>query len=758
MAVNLADDEDLGEAEGRAESARGEWSIRGHLLALVLVALFPLGVLLGQAVLLESRRALEVAQESSRALAETTAASVARFFADAEATLTGLASVEAVRSGDAAACAEVLRGVLPVLPRYANLFVADSQGEIRCSALPPLDGTFVGVTDRSWFGEALTADRFIIGAPQLGRISGRWVTVLAYPLRGNDGMPQGVVGASVDLVGFQEVLTAAQLPGGTLLTIDDLDGVVVARSQDPEAWVGRPLPTSGIDQALLRSEGGVTRAPGAEGIERVWGFAAIPGTPWRAWAGIPSDAVLAPVRAAAWRKAGWILLSILALGGVALLLYRRIASALEGLVRESAAAGAGGGRGITPVGPLEVRRVAEAFNRTLAARDAADAERRRSLDRYRSVLEHAVFGIAVVDEDGRIRETNPALAKLVGAGEAEDLRGRSFPAFFADPSEGRALGERILSGETLTSIQAHWRALPAPREIAPRELVVRLYGAPCPQGDSAMACEWMVEDVTERLVLEARVREVQKLEAVGRLSGGVAHDFNNLLTVITTTAHLMREEREADQALSEALDDILDAATRGASLTRQLLTFSRQQVVKPERLDLNRSVEAMSGLLRRLVGDGILLSTELEPRAGWVDVDPAQLQQVLLNLTVNARDASPGGAPVTIRTRRVEVGVPPLPGLPAGMNPGPYAVLEVEDRGSGIPAAIRDRIFEPFFSTKPEGRGTGLGLATVYGIATQARGAVAVQSEIGRGSTFSVYLPQQETPTSAPAAPSTLAV
>ncbi len=734
----------------------GGWSIRGHLLALILVALLPLGVLLGQAVLLESRQALQLAEESSRGLAETTAAAVGRFFDDAESTLSEIASRSAIRNTSGPACSGLLAELLPVLPRYANLFVADADGEIRCSALPPREETFEGVVDRPWFGETLTSDRFIIGPPQLGRISGRWVTVVAYPVRGENGLPVGVLGAAVDLVGFQEVLTAAELPRGTLLTIDDLDGIVVARSLDPESWVGRPLPSSGIDQDLLRSRRGVTRAPGAEGIERIWGFAAIPGTPWRTWAGVPDDVVFAPVRAAAYRKAGWILLSLLALGGVAALLYRRVASSLDRLMVETSAAGAGGGGGVNPTGPLEVRRVALAFQRTLEAREEADAARVRNLERYRSVMEHAVFGIAVVEE-GRIREANPALAALVGVEDPEALRDRPFAALFSDPAEGRRLGERVLSGETVTA-QALWRplglaALGGEGEEPPRERVVELHGSPCPAPDGTPGGEWMVEDVTEKRVLEARVREVQKLEAVGRLSGGVAHDFNNLLTVITTTAHLLREEHEEDRALAEGLDDILDATTRGASLTRQLLTFSRQQVVQPERLELNRSVEGMMGLLRRLVGDGILLTTELDPGAGWVEVDPAQLQQVLLNLIVNARDASADGTGVAIRTRALEVGVPPAPGLPAGLAPGSYATLAVEDQGAGVPSAIRDRIFEPFFSTKPEGRGTGLGLATVYGIATQAGGSVAVVSELGRGSEFTVYLPRREAP-SAPPGPS----
>jgi len=326
---------------------RPTWSIRGHLIALVLVTVLPLLVLLGQAMILDTRQSRTVAEQGSRAVAETSAAAVGRFFAEAEGALADIAARDPVRRLDTVACDALLSELLGVLPRFANLFVTDVDGGVACSALPEPPGGFEPVVDRAWFRGVLAERDFQIGSPQIGRISARWVSVVAGPVFGPDGDLVGVVGGAVDLVGFQAVLVQQSLPRESVLTIDDLDGVVVARSLDPESWVGRRLPSSGVDRDLLASAGGATQVAGAEGVERIWGFAAIPGTPWRAWAGIPVSEVYAPVRAAAMRKAILIALALLAVGSIAGLLYTRVARSLGNLVDEtSRVTGNAGGRGI----------------------------------------------------------------------------------------------------------------------------------------------------------------------------------------------------------------------------------------------------------------------------------------------------------------------------------------------------------------------------------------------------------------------------
>ena len=258
-------------------------------------------------------------------------------------------------------------------------------------------------------------------------------------------------------------------------------------------------------------------------------------------------------------------------------------------------------------------------------------------------------------------------------------------------------------------------------------------------GGRAVRIAGVAEDITDRRRLEEQFQQTQKMESVGRLAGGVAHDFNNLLTIIISSAELMREDPDAPYA-GELLDDILDAGRRGASLTRQLLAFTRQEVVEPRVVDLAGVVSDTQKLLRRLIGEDVELSVRLDSAAAPVRVDPGQWTQVLLNLAVNARDAMPTGGTLRIETRAVVADGALLRAHPA-LREGVYAVLSVTDSGGGMTPEVRARLFEPFFTTKPRGKGTGLGLAVVYGVVHQAGGEIEVDSAPGRGTTFTVYVP-----------------
>jgi signal transduction histidine kinase/ActR/RegA family two-component response regulator len=292
-------------------------------------------------------------------------------------------------------------------------------------------------------------------------------------------------------------------------------------------------------------------------------------------------------------------------------------------------------------------------------------------------------------------------------------------------------GISLLGGLALYAV-----ILPLVRQVYGREVRAEALAAHAAQLESEVAARTAdVQRQADELV------QARKMEAIGLLAGGIAHDFNNLLTVILGRAELLRMSVEG--RLASQVEAIAETAGHAAALTRQLLAFSRRQVVQPRIVDVNEAVERVERIVSRLIGEDVTITVALDPAAGRVLVDPAQLEQVLLNLAVNARDAMPRGGRLTIRTGSADPAKADA-SRPLGLAPGWYVTLAMTDTGVGMDAATRTRIFEPFFTTKTLGKGTGLGLATVHGIVAQAGGQVAVESEPGEGATFTVYLPRVE--------------
>jgi nitrogen-specific signal transduction histidine kinase len=256
--------------------------------------------------------------------------------------------------------------------------------------------------------------------------------------------------------------------------------------------------------------------------------------------------------------------------------------------------------------------------------------------------------------------------------------------------------------------------------------------------------EGIVRDISPRKELESKLLGAQRMEAVGRLAGGIAHDFNNMLSVMASYSTFVLEALPQGDAAREDMQVIQDTIKRSASLTRQLLAFSRRQVLRMETVDLNELVTQMEKMLRRVIGEDVQLVARLAENLGKVSADPSQIEQILMNLVVNARDAMPNGGTLTLETANLELGATPLP-RQADLKPGPYVQLIATDTGTGMSEEVLAHIFEPFFTTKDVGEGTGLGLATVYGIVAQMNGGVWAESELGRGTSFHIVLPRTAT-------------
>jgi PAS domain S-box-containing protein len=369
-------------------------------------------------------------------------------------------------------------------------------------------------------------------------------------------------------------------------------------------------------------------------------------------------------------------------------------------------------------------------------RKRAEEASRASDLRLLTLFETVNLIVLGLDADARVNYVNPFYLRLTGYSR-EEVLGRSWFDFVP---ERLGAGGRVILRELLEQeLHAHSERVVMTkagkeRMIAWNNTVVRdAQGRPT--GTLSIG-----EDITERVQLEEQLRQAQKMEAVGRLAGGVAHDFNNLLTAITGYTDMVHDGLDPGDRRRDDLDEVLRAAGRAAALTRQLLAFSRRQVLQPRVLNLNEVVTGMEKLLRRTIGEDVVLDARLAPDLPGVRADPGQLEQVILNLAVNSRDAMPGGGRLTIETSRAMLDEG-YAALHQGVRPGGYLLMAITDTGHGMDQETQRHVFEPFFTTKAAGQGTGLGLATVYGIVKQSEGHVAVYSEVGVGTTMKVYLP-----------------
>jgi PAS domain S-box-containing protein len=370
--------------------------------------------------------------------------------------------------------------------------------------------------------------------------------------------------------------------------------------------------------------------------------------------------------------------------------------------------------------------------------EAEVEERKKAENKFQMLIETAPMGIVIANKQGRIADVNTQALRMFGY-EREELTGRSVEILLPERLRGSHEGHRdnynkdpharpMGSGMDLFACRKDGTEFPVEISLGPLET------------NEGMLISSTIVDITGRKKMEKQIRLSQRMEAIGELAGGVAHDFNNLLTVILGCADVVHDALSPEHPATKNVEMIRQAGLSAADLTRQLLAFSRQQMLQPRVLDLKEVIDKTQALLRRLIAENIEITIRLEPSLGCVKADPGQIEQVLLNLAVNARDAMPKGGRLTIEARNIELDRSYKDDRLI-VVPGRYVMLAVEDTGCGMDRETQARIFDPFFTTKELGKGTGMGLATVYGIVKQSNGYIWVYSEPSKGTVFKVYLP-----------------
>jgi two-component system, cell cycle sensor histidine kinase and response regulator CckA len=729
-------------------------SLRSRLVLLVLLAVLPALAMVLYTAVEQRAESVEQVQQRVQTLSSLLAADQEKEFAQASLLLRGLARLPVVRSGTAKACSEVLAAVHQSLPRFLNLgVIAGADGSVLCSVVEVPEGGRLSPAGMEAVREGLRSGGFAVSGYTVGQLSGRPLVMLVHAVDGNRALY-----APFSLDALAQGLANVDLPNGTTLTVVDREGVVLARHPANGAWVGLPLNES---LSLLLPSNFQSLPPsqayGLDGVDRF--YASTPmrltdGTPFgHVLVGVPVEEALAPVEDDLRRHLIWLaLVTMVALGaawfGADVFVLRRVDALL--LASHRLEAGDLRARSGIPAGDGELERLGGAFDRMAESLETRqrDAERAAAkLRRQALVLDTLLEGVIVTDPQGTIIDLNPAAEQLFGYTRAE-LVGRRPDVFHAPEMEGRVEEEILLAMET----EGRWTGEIAfqrkdgSRGFSEAVIVAQYNGA-----GERIAHIGVNRDVTERHAAEEalrqreeELRQAQKMEAVGRLAGGIAHDFNNLLTAIKGNTELALLDLPLASPIRAEIEQVRQAADTATSLTRQLLSFSRKQAVQPQAVGVNHLIESTSRLLTRLIGASVELECELAPELWSVRADPGQIEQVLMNLAVNARDAMPDGGLLRLSTENMELTARD-PRRPSYVRPGRYVLLSVSDNGEGMDPQVQERVFEPFFTTKEKEKGTGLGLFTVYGIVRQCGGHVWVESTPGGGTTVRILLPHTET-------------
>lgn len=741
-----------------------QWPVRAHLIILVWAAILPALLIIlsfGYSQQRTARQAIQ--QESALAMREISAAYTTMML-DTRRMLDTIAEVPSVREGHLDGSSGLLTRLMLRNPQYNALQVADVSGIIRASGSYLPQG--VSVADRKYFQDTLRRRSFSAGEYIVGRTTQREMINFAAPVFDEKGQLMSVVQAGYDLTYLGDLLKSLKLPEGAAVVVSDHSGRVLARlpeSSEPEH--GQPDDPA-LFALMVGQDGEFNLQQPSGDYFGCYRLLSLPGdnVPYfHIRLTVPTTPSVAEGRAVLYKHVSLLLgagiiATLLAwyFGGVLIVRpVQRLAEAARSL-----GAGQPGPRLQFAHPACEFARLTQAFDEMTALLVAREQQQRESAatlraseQRFRNLLENSMVGFAVI-RGGQVVYGNQALAQMFGYPTAAATVGVNYlDVVTSDDLEqvGARLRDREAGDMAVSSYEVRYQR-PGGATFTALTQSMRI---DLPDGPATVAA---LIDITERKQAEAdrarlemQLRQSQKMEAVGQLAGGVAHDFNNILTSISGYSELLLMDKSLPERARADLQEIHRAAVRASDLTRQLLAFSRKQVLAPRVISLDSTVRESQKMIQRLIGEDIELRY-ISRQDGNILADPTQIGQVLINLAVNGRDAMSPGGKLTIETGAVTLDMDYVEDDPE-IKPGQWMVLSVSDTGSGISPENQKHLFEPFFTTKAIGHGTGLGLATIYGIVKQSGGFIKVYSELGTGTTFKIYFRQvfNEATTMAPA-------
>ncbi len=735
---------------------RRRWSIRALLQVLVLATLAPVVALLAHTGYRNYRQAEDQAARSARGLAQVTADGVESFLADARLLMSKLALRPGIRAADPNACDPVFTEFRDLYPQFANLSQASLDGELICSTAAQPGGRRTPIGDKVWFQRVVREQTFVVAPPYIGPVTGKVVSVLAHPVRDASGRFVGSIQLPIDLVNLKPVVSSRKLPSSTVITIVDSAGTVVARSVEPERFVGTRRRDAPIITQVLAEHSGTATTLSSEGIERVYGFVPIAGTDWYAIAGIASDVVFAEARRGAAQTAllaGAILLFAL---GIALVLRGRIARPITAL-RDTAQRVAGGALGErAPLdGPAEIAEVASGFNAMLDAREEQLHALADSEMEFRLMFESSLESILRSLPDGTILDANPAACAMFGA-SVDELRrvGRAALVDRSDPRLAVLLAERERSGRASGELTM--------RRVDGSRFECAFSSALYTAADGAVRSTIFLRDLSDRLQKEELRAAKEAAELASREKSAflarMSHELRTPLNAIIGFSQLLEHDPaiRASEKAGTMLGHVRDAGMHLLALIDEVLDLSRIEagalVLSPQAVGAGPLVDECVALTADLAQRrGVTVRVQAAAESPWLRVDGTRARQLLVNLLSNAVKYNRAGGSVEVSVRRLAA---PAPG---------EVEIAVQDTGVGLTPAQVGSLFQPFNRLGAERsgvEGTGLGLVIVRQLVTAMRGRIEVSSEPGRGSRFALVLPAGEppdartpVPPAAPAAP-----